>query len=681
MTRQSEPSHQFRLSQTGGPQLVTVSYRGLQYRGEVVSSERWDPALGQPLEGDLYFRIVALMNPRGVPAGDIQDSRIAVCVPGRGASRRRGQTDRGLAALRETQALYVTRGDPENAPICSYLDRQRLELEAQMIREEAARYAGGHIESTAAMGDTGGFFASPEPVSWFTEIGQAVLAAAYPGLPIDPSMFPRSITAEDVAATYRAIFARASEDRIPLGEFGPGLGLTSLQDPLTVAPGKSMPFRQIRTALEDHGGDLSWDRIHPLLAHRTGLTGPLASLFLLAFVYYGEPRIELALADGHGLTLGYGAPVRGERLAREFVPYLPWREDGFSGKFVGGRQPVGELTWNNALQYTSMLAQGLTELSEGSPELHLQEEELLEALTYLRRKADSVREALERLAVVMPGPRVQASLAQVSRLSQVFGGTDFQGVHALAPSTYPDPRNLIEDLEKLTLLIYLAGQVEDMAGARAYLDGSSIQAGHPELSLVRMALLEELSSDVILGGGQGWPPVRAHVQDYRTRYGQAYGVHHESYHSRVSDLRMALEDAEISLRALSILNTIQEMGEPVGADLDQVYSDLRHSVVPCTMSLEEMVIRSNPRCPGCRIELGEVPLSQEVNAFLKDLDRSLGEQNRRLSLALVERILHDRVDERLDSFLKIVQASDLRALSNTLNEELGLFIRQLLRDS
>ena len=99
------------------------------------------------------------------------------------------------------------------------------------------------------------------------------------------------------------------------------------------------------------------------------------------------------------------------------------------------------------------------------------------------------------------------------------------------------------------------------------------------------------------------------------------------------------------------------------------------------MSLEDMALRTNPRCPRCRIELGEAPPSQEVDAFLKDLDRSLGEQNRRLSLTLVERILHDRMDERLESFLKIVQASDLSSLSNTLNEELGLFIRRLLRDS
>ena len=63
---------------------------------------------------------------------------------------------------------------------------------------------------------------------------------------------------------------------------------------------------------------------------------------------------------------------------------------------------------------------------------------------------------------------------------------------------------------------------------------------------------------------------------------------------------------------------------------------------------------------------------------MRDVGRALGEQNRRLSRMLVDRIIHDRVDQRLEAFLKTVQASDLSALSNTLNTELAMFIRKLL---
>ena len=81
---------------------------------------------------------------------------------------------------------------------------------------------------------------------------------------------------------------------------------------------------------------------------------------------------------------------------------------------------------------------------------------------------------------------------------------------------------------------------------------------------------------------------------------------------------------------------------------------------------------------GLRVALGEMPPIQELENFMRDVGRALGEQNRRLSRILVDRIIHDRVDQRLEAFLKTVQASDLSALSNTLNTELALFIRRLL---
>ncbi len=61
-----------------------------------------------------------------------------------------------------------------------------------------------------------------------------------------------------------------------------------------------------------------------------------------------------------------------------------------------------------------------------------------------------------------------------------------------------------------------------------------------------------------------------------------------------------------------------------------------------------------------------------------EIDGVLEDKNRRLSNLLVERVLEGNNDQRLGDFIAIVQASDLSALSNTLNEDLLGFIRQLL---
>ena len=117
----------------------------------------------------------------------------------------------------------------------------------------------------------------------------------------------------------------------------------------------------------------------------------------------------------------------------------------------------------------------------------------------------------------------------------------------------------------------------------------------------------------------------------------------------------------------------------MGSDLGQRYIDLQKEVTPCDVDVSELHLDSDPRCPGCRVALGHSPPGAQVEAFVRDVDQALGEQNRRLSQMLVERILHGWLDQRLEGFLKIVQASDLSSLSNVLNAELVQFIQQLLR--
>ena len=65
-------------------------------------------------------------------------------------------------------------------------------------------------------------------------------------------------------------------------------------------------------------------------------------------------------------------------------------------------------------------------------------------------------------------------------------------------------------------------------------------------------------------------------------------------------------------------------------------------------------------------------------ATITNIESELGTKNRQLSVILVESIVQGRKDERLEDFLKIVQASDLSAISITLTPELVTFIRGML---
>ena len=682
MSTPVEPGRLLHLYPLSEPQPFAVPYGGLQYMGEVVLSERWDPEWGRTLGGDLYFRIVLLRNRRHFPSSDIQDSRIAVCIPGRRPSRGRAQVGRELTALRETQALYLTRRDPDTTFLRNYLERQREELESQLASEEAALYAGGHIESPSVVSeDMGEYFAGPDPALWFQRLARGLLSWAYPALPLDPSLLPGPLTPDDVPKIYEAIFASDTQGRAAMEEFGPGLGLSDPHAPSAFSPGECKVFGQILAELDSGRGELIWKDIHLLLAHATGLTQSLATLYLFAFVYYGQPETELVLTSGHSLAFRDSRPVRGSRLTREFIPFLPWHLDLFAQDIVGLRLLRPEVSWNDALQYTSLLCQGLTEVEEGYPDVSTQEQALLDSLRQLAEDTRHAHEVLESLSRTIPSPNKGALLSAIQLLSEVCEGGDYPRVYELARRDYVSPEELIQEIALLRRMVYFEESQGEIVGMKDYLDGAVVQAGYEELSFNRTALLEELSLPVILASDdQGWPTVRARVRDYQARYSRAYADHHSDYQREVLRLREFLEDAGLKFHALTLLNSIAELGEPVGPELEQLYEGLDHGIWRCDVNPGDIPLQINPRCPNCLMALGEEPPTEVLRLFLRDLERALGEQNRRLSLLLVERILQDGIDQRLENFLKIVRSSDLSALSNTLNPELVAFISHLLRN-
>ena len=80
------------------------------------------------------------------------------------------------------------------------------------------------------------------------------------------------------------------------------------------------------------------------------------------------------------------------------------------------------------------------------------------------------------------------------------------------------------------------------------------------------------------------------------------------------------------------------------------------------------------------MQLGaQAPLA-EVEAYRRELERDLGEQNRQLGMLVVGRIVQGLVDSRIEDFLKVVQTSDLSGPSNTMDSQLAEFIRGILRD-
>jgi hypothetical protein len=68
----------------------------------------------------------------------------------------------------------------------------------------------------------------------------------------------------------------------------------------------------------------------------------------------------------------------------------------------------------------------------------------------------------------------------------------------------------------------------------------------------------------------------------------------------------------------------------------------------------------------------------DLNRISSAIEADLAGQNRQLSNLLIGKIMQEAHDPQLDDLIKMVHASDLSALSNTLTPDMVGFIRRLL---
>ena len=168
------------------------------------------------------------------------------------------------------------------------------------------------------------------------------------------------------------------------------------------------------------------------------------------------------------------------------------------------------------------------------------------------------------------------------------------------------------------------------------------------------------------------------VAEFKVRYLDAYRAHHENMRNQLPVYRRDLELVQLKLRALELLNTMPELGQPTGNGLESSMDELAPVPSSCSVAGPDILMDSSPWCASCRLSLAlQLPVEQ-LARLTAAVDMDLGVKNRQLSTILVERILHGKQDERLDDLLKIVQASDLSALSNTINVELVGFIQGII---
>ena len=288
---------------------------------------------------------------------------------------------------------------------------------------------------------------------------------------------------------------------------------------------------------------------------------------------------------------------------------------------------------------------------------------------------DSLRLAEQAGALEEWNPRLAA-------LGTVAGGGDVESAGAAASRLFPAPvafREAILAARSLTRDPAAACALEE---ARLYIAGAGVPASLSDLLTDRDAVL-----DAATFAGLWQEPSRLDwmldtAAIWKRGYVASYLRQHESFNAAIDRLAEQVEDARPAVAALERLNELRRLGPAVSvAALSDFHELERLFRCPLDETTLTTALESEPVCPGCGFRPGEQPPVADLRRAQKAVGRGLGTQQARLSRRVVSLILASplsREDEKVERFLKVVQASDLRGLATALDDPLVEFLRDLL---
>ncbi|MBI4297264.1 MAG: hypothetical protein HY676_01895 [Chloroflexi bacterium] len=323
--------------------------------------------------------------------------------------------------------------------------------------------------------------------------------------------------------------------------------------------------------------------------------------------------------------------------------------------------------WQPLLPYLVSLAPEAAPLgpAQASPRL-------LARLDRLTEEVRGVRDSLERASGLGVPPE---SLGLVERLGSLARSRSLGELAAVLSRTYSSAQALQVDLSDWEKLAQVAAFATEAAGMHEYLREASPALGD-DLAMDRASLLEQLTFRNFMATPHLWPSLKSLFDLFRPRYSAQYLAHHSRYHQEMARLESQLRDADSRLGALGRLNSLEDLGPPLGQNLPAQFQEVVERIHPCPEASPSL--QAHPICAVCGVALGAEPPAAEVGRLLDELDRALKEQLRRLSSQTIHHILAPSQDNRIEQFLQVLQASDVASLVQILDDDVTEFLRQLL---
>ncbi len=387
----------------------------------------------------------------------------------------------------------------------------------------------------------------------------------------------------------------------------------------------------------------------------------------------GEERVldgrgALALSARVMAVLASGQLVASPRLGISAVDIFAPREPGLRLDLLA----CALLAQRAAEPYLRSLAVALVAPADAAPSPALAD--LLSALGQTLTDAQEKVPRLQDLLADMP--RIARALESLASLGEASTTAAFAECACRLCSS---PSDLAEDVYLCRAVAENPKEAGKAARMRRFLIEAVVPEGEPQLALDRTIALEELSFVTLVAEPHRWPAMRAAFERFRQRYQCAYLKHHHRYWEATLALHGQLLDLASHAEALRRLNTLRELGLPLGEEALSAYEQFPKRIGACLLSTSlERELKDTARCPVCGISMNDEPLYEDVQRISRRLERAVSQQLQRLSSKAVSQILAASGEARVEEFIQLVQASQARSLADVLDDELLGFLRRLL---
>jgi hypothetical protein len=679
------------------PVKATPAGLKVQYGGEVVVADRWETSFGMPWPNkpEVHYRIVYLTSGATVPKSDLQDPRIAVCVPA-ALSEDTREASAEYVACNAMLKHYNDRDHPAKGAFRAWAKARRREAMTGLLSAQVSEYRRGAILTQKELGLPAAEYFLPvgkpagkkkddatvslqkDRTKREESLAAKLLEKAYDAPLFSPGELKKPLTDADARKVFHGLFAKApsAADTSARDNFAAGLGLVAKKDPRQFAPQPGSAVLRVLDRVK-FARDLSVaDVIKELGQPPHGLTGDLARLALLCAVRAGTPPLLIAeLNPSAGFKFANDKEPPGKRLTGKQIGQVEWSPK-LEKALLGARIKVSdEKSFNEVLEYARVVDPVITP-AHGVDDEADRNQELIARLRTLAEDLEKIHELLKKLARKLDGQVDDATAETFQRLTNIAATGDFQEFHEVARANYPTPEGFQQAYKVFDRARRLTDRYADLQSTRDYMD----ELAHLEesgLAGQAQLLKAQLTFSALWGGDESKvSSLLEQFLGFRDRYSLAYRKAHRSHHEAREAIEKSLSELEDELTVIERLNGL-ELGGPVGEKLADEVRVLAQRVHPCALKDASHAFE-DARCPDCKWDGQTRPPEAEAQMLREKVAETAGDLRKRVSQEAIRKILESSGEKSVQTLLDRVTAARIPELAKILTPEMVARVRKIL---